>query len=85
MSTNIFSSATTPQAVATMQRFGGSGFKALAQCWLCMDPERRARLEAAFKPEFDRYREMAAQESNVAAQTLAERAALDVAAQDCRN
>ncbi len=86
MSTNLFSSATTTQAVAEMQRYGGDGMKALAQCWICMDDDRRRRLEAAFKPEFDRYREMAAQEREFRAhQTLAQRAALDVAAGDCRN
>lgn len=85
MTTTILSKATSAQAVAEMQRYGGSGFKALAQCWLCFDPERRARLEAAFKPEFDRYREMAVQEGQFKTQTLALRAALDVAAQDCRN
>ncbi len=83
MTTTILSKATSAQAVAEMQRYGGSGFKALAQCWICLDDERRLRLEAAFKHEFDRYREMAVQESQI--KTLAQRAALDVAAQDCRN
>lgn len=85
MSKNIFSNASIPQAVATMQQFGGNGFQKLAACWLAFDPERRARLEEAFKPEFDRYREMAAQESQIAALNLAQRAAQDVAARDCRN
>lgn len=77
---------TTCQAVAAMQKFGGNGVKKLAACWLSFDAEKRARLEAAFKPEFDRYRVMAAQENDYAAQqTLAQRAAQDLAACDCRN
>lgn len=87
MSKNLFSNATTAQAVAEMQRYGGSGMKALAQCWLCLDAERRTRLEAAFKPEFDRYREMAAQECALAKppQSYIERVCQDLAAGDARN
>ena len=86
MSTNFFSNGSATQAVAEMQRYGGNGMQRLADLWIALDPERRARLEAAFKPEFDRYREMAGQENeHRAVQTLAQRAALDVAAQDCRN
>lgn len=77
---------TTCQAVAAMQKFGGNGVKKLAACWLAFDSEKRDRLETAFKPEFDRYRVMANQEGDYAAQqTLAQRAALDVAAGDARN
>ncbi|EHK65963.1 hypothetical protein [Achromobacter arsenitoxydans] len=87
MSTNIFSNATTAQAVAEMTLYGGTGMKRMADLWIVLDGERRATLEAAFKPDFDRYREMAAKGAPVAlpVPTLAQRAAQDVAARDCRN
>lgn len=86
MSTNIFSTATTAQAVAEMTRWGGEGMQKLAACWIAFDPERRAILESALKHDFDRYRQMAVQENELKAQqTLAQRAAQDVAARDCRN
>jgi len=77
---------TTCQAVAAMQKFGGNGVKKLAACWLAFDSEKRDRLETAFKPEFDRYRVMANQEGDYAAQqSLSQRAAQDVAVGDARN
>lgn len=77
---------TTCQAVAAMQKYGGNGVKRLADCWLAFDGEKRARLEAAFKPEFAHYRTMASQEGQYRTQqTLAERAAQDVTACDARN
>lgn len=77
---------TTCQAVAAMQKYGGNGIKKLAACWLAFDGEKRERLEAAFKPEFAHYRTMAGHEGQFRThQTLAERAAQDVAACDARN
>lgn len=87
MSKNIFSTATTEQAVAEMMRFGGNGMKKLADLWIALDPERRAAIEVALKPDFDRYREMAAKGAPVplTVPNLAQRAAQDVVALDCRN
>jgi len=87
MSKNIFSTATTAQAVAEMMRFGGNGMKKLAALWIALDADRRAAIEVALKPDFDRYREMAAQGAPLAltVPNLAQRAALDVAAGDARN
>lgn len=87
MTTNIFSNATTAQAVAEMTLYGGTGMKRLADLWIVLDGDRRAMLEAAFKLDFDRYREMAAKGAPVplTVPNLAQRAALDVAAGDARN
>lgn len=84
MAKNFFSNATTAQAVAEMQRAGDLRMKRMAALWISLDAERRAKLEKAFKPDFDKCREAAAK---VAAFTpnLAQRAALDVAAGDARN
>ncbi|CUI52974.1 hypothetical protein AADG64_09560 [Achromobacter xylosoxidans] len=80
------STINTCQAVAAMQKYGGNGIKKLAACWLALDGEKRARLEAAFKPEFSHYRTMVDVEGEYRApQTLADLAALDVAAGDARN
>ncbi|CAB3665104.1 hypothetical protein LMG26696_03579 [Achromobacter pulmonis] len=84
MSKNIFSTATTEQAVAEMMLVGGNGMKKLAACWLAFDADRRARLEAALRPDFDYYRQSAAQAPDFKP-TLAQRAAQDVAAGDARN
>lgn len=84
MSKNLFSNATTAQAVAEMTLTGGNGMKKLAACWLAFDPERRARLEAALRPDFDFYRELAAKAPDFKP-NLAQRAAQDVAAGDARN
>lgn len=84
MSKNIFSNATTEQAVAEMTLIGGNGMKKLAACWLAFDPARRAKLEAALKSDFDDYREKAAKAPGFVP-NLAQRAALDVAAGDARN
>lgn len=87
MSKNIFSTATTEQAVAEMMRFGGNGMKKLADLWIALDADRRAAIEVALKPDFDRYREMAAKGAPVplTVPNLAQRAALDLAAGDARN
>lgn len=87
MCKNLFSNATTVQAVAEMTRYGGTGMKRLADLWIVLDGDRRSVLEAAFKSDFDRYREMAAKGAPVplTVPTIAQRAAQDVAAGDARN
>lgn len=52
---------TDADAVHAMRQHGGQFVKAIAQAWLCADPLNQARVKAAFFPEFDRYRAVAAQ------------------------
>jgi hypothetical protein len=40
-----------------MLLYGGSFAKAIADAWMCADPENRARLEQAFADLFARYAE----------------------------
>lgn len=84
MSKNLFSNATTAQAVAEMIRTGGTGMHRLGQLWIVLDPERRAKIEEALQSDFDTYREKAAQAPGFVP-NLAQRAMQDVAAGDARN
>lgn len=50
----------TAQAMYT---YGGSFVRAIAQAWMLADSENRARVEAAFAPEFDKYEKIAGEQS----------------------
>ncbi len=52
---------TDAEAVHAMRQYGGEFVKQLANLWLCADPLNQARVKAAFFPEFDKYRAVAAQ------------------------
>jgi hypothetical protein len=43
----------------TMQRFGGSFSKKLAETWMVADDDNRARIQAAFPDFWDKYAELA--------------------------
>lgn len=52
---------TDGDAAAAMVQYGGSFMRLVGLAWQAGDPMNQARLKEAFRPEFDRYRELAGQ------------------------